>query len=130
MTKTMGEHRRSFRIVSSSFGLDGGRYIAEHPLDAGKKAGRMLFMKAQEKRLTSRANNQVVLELSEITKSKKVAHSKERYFYKVTRKSIPVAERKEQKFKKADGSTISVTPEHTYEVSAVAEKDFPADHRG
>ena len=126
MTRSMGD-RRSFRIVSNSFGIDtsSSRYVSEHPLDAGKKAGRQLFRAADAKRASSKSNNTVYVELDEITKTQKVAHSKERYYYKVTRKSIPVAERKEKKFGK-----ITFTPEFTYEIEAVKKEDFVADHRG
>lgn len=122
----MGD-RRSFRIVSNSFQIDTStsRYVSEHPLDAGKKAGRHLFRAADAKRTSSKSNNTVVLELEEITKTQKVAHAKERYYYKVTRKSIPMAERKEKKF----GNT-TFTPEFTYEIEAVKKEDYVADHRG
>ena len=126
MTKQMGE-RRSFRIVSNTFGMDtsSSRYVSEHPVDSGKKAGRQLFRSADAKRASSKANNIVYVELEEITKTQKVAHSKERYFYKVTRKSIPVAERKEKKFGKT-----TFTPEFTYEIESVKKEEFVADHRG
>ena len=126
MTKKMGE-RRSFRIVSNSFGIDtdSSRYVSEHPLDAGKKAGRMMFREADKKRASSKSNNKVNIELEEITKTQKVAHSKERYYYVVVRKSIPVAQRKEKKFGKN-----TFTPEWEYEISAIKKEDFSADHRG
>lgn len=127
MTKSMGD-RRSFRIVSNSFGIktETSRYVAEHPLDAGKKAGRQMFRAADEKNLSSKGNTVVEIELEEITKTPKVSHSKDRYFYKVTRVSIPVAQRKERKFK----GGVTFTPEFTYEIVAVKKDEFVADHRG
>ena len=121
-TRIIGETRRSFSVVCSSYGLEGGRYTAEHPLDAGKKAGRMLMMKASQLNLKpARDTREVFFELKELTASKKVARLKQRYFYRLTRKSIPLAERKVQKFASANGSTVTVTVEDTYEVVAISE---------
>lgn len=128
MTKVMGENKRSFRIVSNSFGMktDLSRYVNEFPLEAGRKAGRKMFLAADKMRMSSKTNNIVFIELEEITKTQKVAHSKERYYYKVERTIIPVAERKEKTFE--GGRTF--TPMYRYEVSSVKAADFPADHRG
>ena len=123
MTKTMGEDARSFTVVSSSFGLSGGRYISADPSDAGRKAGRSLFEKAKK----NKANNVVFVEM---TRSKKVSHSKDRYFYKVERKMIPESKRVVKKFKKPDGTVSTFTPMYEYEIKAVGKEDFPGDHLG
>ena len=72
-------HRRKFFVVSNSCGIDlrnhidlsagtAGvtRYVAEHPLDAAKKAGRMIVREADRR---GRADDVVYLELAEIRKS-------------------------------------------------------------
>jgi hypothetical protein len=124
----MGEESRSFTVVSSSFGHKGGRYVSAQPMDAGRKAGRILFEKADKKSKASKENSVVYIEMKETTRSKKVTHSKERYFYSVTRVKIPLADRIERKFKKPDGTLSTFTPKYNYEV-AMADKDaFPADH--
>lgn len=130
MTKIMKENSRSFTVVSSSFGLPGGRYIDDQPLKAARKAGRKQFEKADAARLSSKNNMVVYIELNETTKTQKVEHPKERYFYKVTRVAIPKSEQKSYIFKQKDGKKVTVTPEFDYEVSAVDKDSFPADHRG
>ena len=74
-------HRRKFFVVSNSCGIDlrnhidlragtAGvtRYVAEHPLDAAKKAGRMIVREADRRGRTVRGDV-VYLELAEIRKS-------------------------------------------------------------
>ena len=126
MTKTMAEDARSFTVVSSSFGIEGGRYVSADPSDAGRKAGRKLFDKANK----NKSNNIVVLEVKEITRSKMVAHSKERYFYKVERHMIPESKRIERKFKKEDGTVSTFTPLYEYEIKSISKDDYPGEHLG
>jgi hypothetical protein len=123
MTKPMGD-KRTFTIVSSSFGLTGGRFVSENPMDAGKKAGKRLFAR------TDKGNsNQVSFEMKEITRTKKVSHSKEKYFYQVTRSKIPENKRKVQKYKnKTDGTISQFTP--MYEYKAVAVEGSAVGQRG
>lgn len=126
MTKGMKEDARSFTVVSSSFGLSGGRYVSPDPADAGRKAGRKLFDKANK----NKQNNVVFLEVKEITRSKKVAHSKERYFYKVDRMLIPESKRVVRKFKKEDGTVSTFTPMYDYEIKSISKEDYPGEHLG
>ena len=126
MTNSMPPDARSFTVVSSSFGLSGGRYVSVDPADSGRKAGRKLFDKAKK----NKANNVVFLELREITRSKKVAHAKERYFYKVERKSIPESKRVVRKFKKEDGSVSTFTPAYEYDIKSITKEEYPGEHLG
>lgn len=122
----MAEDARSFTVISSSFGISGGRYVSTDPSDAGRKAGRKLFDKANK----NKSNNVVFLEVKEITRSKKVAHSKERYFYKVERSLIPESKRIERKFKKPDGTVSTFTPLYEYDIKSISKEDYPGEHLG
>lgn len=122
----MKENSRSFTVVSSSLGPDGGRYIAEDPMVAGRKAGKKLFEKAEKLRKSSARNMVVDFEMREISQVKKVAYSKERYFYRVTRVLIPERERKTQKF----SNGVEFTPIYTYKIKSVDKKNSTTDHRG
>ena len=127
MTKTMGDKKRFFTVVSSSFGTTRpGRYISVEPMEAGRKAGRQIFRDADKQRKSSRSNNIVFVEMIEKTRFNKVAHPKDRYYYKVTRVKIPEDKRKQYKFK--EGNVFS--PMFEYKVEEVKFADFPADHRG
>ena len=127
MTKTMGEKKRFFTVVSSSFGTNkAGRYISIEPMEAGRKAGRQIFRDADKKRSSSRSNNIVFVQMIEKTRFNKVAHPKDRYYYKVTRVKIPEDKRKKYKF--SAGNEFS--PMYDYKVEEVKFEDFPADHRG
>jgi hypothetical protein len=131
MTKSMKENHRSFKVLSSSFGpLAGGRYISEGPMEAGRKAGRILFKKADKSRSSSRDNHIVHIEMVEITRGGKMAHSKDRYFYEVERTLIPAAQRQTIPFRKKDGTTVNVTPMYTYGIRAVTKDEFRGDHYG
>ena len=70
------------------------------------------------------------LEVKEITRSKKVAHSKERYFYKVDRMLIPESKRVVRKFKKEDGTVSTFTPMYDYEIKSISKEDYPGEHLG
>jgi hypothetical protein len=131
MTRSMKENSRTFRVVSSSFGLEGGRYVSEGPMEAARKAARILFTKAEKQRKSSVTNHRVVLELKEITRVKKIESSRDRFYYDVRRITIPVAERKVLRFpSKTGGPTMTFTPMYDYEVKSVTKDDFQADHRG
>lgn len=126
MTKKMKPGSRAFTVVSSTFGYTGGRYVAMNPAEAGRKAGRKLFMKAENERRSSTANNFVQLELMEITRSPDVHGIKDRYFYTVERKPIPAAQQKQKTFK--SGSPF--TAKYTYVPVSTQETKFAGDHRG
>jgi hypothetical protein len=126
MTRGMKANSRTFKVVSSSFGFEGGRYVSEGPMEAGRKAARILFAKAEKLHGTSKDNHRVVLELKEITRVKKIESSKDRFYYEVRRIVIPVAQRKEKVFKNG----TKFTPMYEYEVKSVTKEDFRADHRG
>ena len=123
----MGDKKRFFAVVSSSFGTTKpGRYISIEPMEAGRKAGRQIFRDADKKRQSSRSNNIVFIQMVEKTRFNKVAHPKDRYYYKVTRVKIPEDKRKQYKF--AEGNVFS--PQYEYKTEEVKFNDFPADHRG
>jgi hypothetical protein len=112
----MGENQRTFTVVRP--GKPGGRYVSETPMDAGRKAGMRLFRDADARK--SKTNNNVVeLELKEITRDDKVAHPKERYFYRVTRTKIPEKDRVVHTFKKPDGSKTKVVALYTYKTVSI-----------
>ena len=124
----MGDKKRAFTVVSSSIptATKPGRYISVEPKQAGHKAGRQIFRQHDKLRQSSKANHIVFIQMVELTRFNKVPHSKERYFYKVTRTKIPEDQRKEQKFKNGSSFTIM----YDYKVEEVKQEEFPADHLG
>ena len=130
MTRSMKENSRTFRVVSSSYGLEGGRYVSESPIDAARKAARVLFKSAEKTRKSSSDNHRVTLELKEITRVKKIESSRDRFFYEVRRMLIPEGQRKTRTFRKPDGTSSTFTPKYEYAVKSVSKDDFAADHRG
>jgi hypothetical protein len=114
MTKKMGPNMRAFTVVSSSQnGKKGGRYIAETPMDAGRKAGKRLLDDGPDD------VQSVEFEMQEVTRETKVAHAKAQYFYKVTRALIPAKDRVVKVFKKPDGTKTEFVAKYTYTTVAI-----------
>lgn len=130
MTRRLKEGKRTFRVVSSSFGLLGGRYEGVDAMEAARKAGRKQFEKAEATKRSAFDNLRVTLELRETTRVKPVNTHRDRYYYEVTRILIPVAERKPQTFKKPDGTTVTFTPKYDYVVKSVPAKQADVNHMG
>lgn len=119
MPEAMRPNDRSYKIDDSSFGWNGGRYIATMPMTAGKNAGRALMRRAQNDPSLSqfKSTRSVRIKLREITM---VAGAKEKFFfYKVTKVPIPAGQRKAKTFK-----GVKFTPEFTYEVKSIDAADF------
>ena len=128
MTKTMGEKSRSFKVISSSFGFTGGRYISANAMDAGHKAAKELFRKADRARKSGKKNHVVDLQLEEITRTPRVHAKLQVYTYQVTRSEIPAAQRKPREFKKPDGTSVTVESLYTYKVVSRKDPEYTGAH--
>ena len=81
--RVMKDYERSFRVISSSFGITGGRYVHGKMSRAAFKAGRALFAKAEKANRSARDNKVVDFELAEITMGR--SKTAKKGMYRMTR---------------------------------------------
>lgn len=124
----MGEKSRSFKVITSSFGHTGGRYISANAMDAGHKAAKELFRRADKERKSGKKNHVVELQLKEITRTPRVNAKLQIYTYRVERTEIPPAQRKAREFKKPDGTKVTVESLYTYKVVSKHDPDYTGAH--
>lgn len=84
MPKAMKDNYRSFKVVKSSTGFTGGRYVAADPSTAAKNAAKIVFRALDAK--SKGSENSVTLTIEETTRVIDAKHKE--FSYRVTRTKL------------------------------------------
>jgi hypothetical protein len=120
--REMKDYERSFKVVSSSYGVVGGRYVHSKMSRAAFKAGRSLFRKADKDNKDGRDNKVVEFELQEITMGR--SKTAKKAIFRMVRKENPNAKMMTLKGVSFEANT------YTYDLERIGSNATTIDHRG
>lgn len=120
--REMKDYERSFKVISSSYGIIGGRYVHSKMSRAAFKAGRSLFRKADKANKSGRDNKVVEFELQEITMGR--SKTAKKAIFRMTRKENPNAKMMTLKGVSFEANT------YLYDLERMGSNTTSIDHRG
>jgi hypothetical protein len=118
----MKDYERSFKVISSSYGVVGGRYVHSKMSRAAFKAGRSLFRKADKDNKDGRDNKVVEFELQEITMGR--SKTAKKAIFRMVRKENPNAKMMTLKGVSFEANT------YTYDLERIGSNATTINHMG
>ena len=120
--REMKDYERSFKVISSSYGVVGGRYVHSKMSRAAFKAGRSLFRKADKDNKDGRDNKVVEFELQEITMGR--SKTAKKAIFRMVRKENPNAKMMTLKGVSFEANT------YTYDLERIGSNATTINHMG